>query len=66
MKCYVCAKTGETMDAVAVCAICGMGLCLDHAIEREIPLVQRVSGWASQSTMHILCKQCSKVLGLTG
>ncbi|HBY95710.1 MAG: DUF2180 family protein [Ardenticatenaceae bacterium] len=66
MNCYTCIKEGVTMDAVAVCAICGMGLCLDHAIEREIPLVQRVSGWASQSTMHILCERCSKVLGLTG
>lgn len=54
------------MDAVAVCAICGMGVCLDHATEREVPLVQRVSGWANRSAMHILCERCSQVLPLTG
>ena len=64
MKCYTHAKEGEDRDAVAACAVCGMGLCLEHAIEREIPLVERVSGWAGERAMHIVCDRCAK-LGLT-
>jgi len=61
MKCYTHAKEGVNKEAVAVCAVCGMGLCLEHVIEREVPVVQRVSGWAAQTTMHILCERCSKL-----
>jgi len=38
-----------------------MALCLEHVIEREVPVVQRVSGWVDQTTMHILCERCSKL-----
>ena len=39
MKCYVCAKQGVDEDAVAICIVCGMGLCLGHAFKEEL-LVQ--------------------------
>lgn len=65
MKCYTCAKEGKSVDAVAVCAVCGMGLCMDHAIEKELPLVRRVSGWAAQKLVHILCATCNDVKALT-
>jgi len=55
MKCIVDAREGTDRDAVAVCAVCGMGLCPDHLLEREIPLVGRVSGWASETAMVVLC-----------
>lgn len=61
MKCYTCAQEGRNMDAVAVCAVCGMGLCLEHAHEQDVPVVQRSSGWVGQMTMHILCERCSKL-----
>ena len=61
MKCYTCAKEGKTTEAVAVCAVCGMALCMDHAHEREVPVVQRTSGWAGTTTMHILCERCTKL-----
>jgi hypothetical protein len=38
MKCYICAKLGKEEDAVAVCIVCGMGLCLDHAIKQELSI----------------------------
>ena len=62
MKCYVCGKAGMVKDSVAVCAVCGKGLCKEHARERELPLVQRVSGWANVSATHILCEPCATAL----
>ena len=35
MKCYVCAKQGKDSDAIAICIICGMGICMDHAVYEE-------------------------------
>lgn len=58
MKCYTCTKEGRDADAVAVCAVCGMSLCMEHVHEVEAPMVQRVSGWASRTSMHII--SCAK------
>ena len=65
MNCYPCAKESAASEAVAVCSVCGKGLCLQHAVERDLPLVQRVSGWVDQSLVHILCRQCAEVKTLT-
>ena len=54
MKCFEHAKTGETKEAVAVCASCGVGLCMDHLIE-EISNVPRTN----QETRSILCHICA-------
>jgi hypothetical protein len=44
MKCYVCAKLGVDEPAVAICIVCGMGLCLGHAFKEEL-LVKDVIDW---------------------
>lgn len=44
MKCYVCAKQGVDKDAVAICIVCGMGLCLGHAFKEEL-LVKDIINW---------------------
>ncbi len=44
MKCYVCAKQGVDEQAVAICIVCGMGLCLGHAFKEEL-LVRDVIDW---------------------
>lgn len=44
MKCYVCAKLGVDKDAVAICIVCGMGLCMGHAIKQEL-VVRDVVNW---------------------
>lgn len=63
VSCYVHAKAGESKDAVAVCKVCGMGLCLDHAVERDVPLQKLQSvgmaGYAAR-TMVILCQRDAK------
>lgn len=65
MKCLVDARAGSERDAVGVCTVCGMGLCVDHLIEREVPLVKRGSGWASETAMVILCERCAEAQSLT-
>ncbi len=61
MNCYQCAKEGKKMEAVAVCTVCGMAVCMGHAHEREVQVTQRVSGWGSKTAMQVLCERCSKL-----
>ena len=32
MQCYVCAKAGKQTEAVGICIVCGMGLCMDLSL----------------------------------
>ena len=36
MQCYVCAKAGKQTEAVGMCIVCGMGLCMDHALREDV------------------------------
>lgn len=65
MRCYSCARSDQATEAVAVCSVCGRGLCMDHSTERNLPLVRRVSGWGDRSLVHILCEDCSQMKALT-
>ncbi|MCC6443072.1 MAG: DUF2180 family protein [Armatimonadetes bacterium] len=38
MKCYQCALEGYQTDAVAICIVCGMAVCMDHLIREELPV----------------------------
>lgn len=38
MKCYICAEQGRDSEAVAICIVCGMGLCTEHLVRKEIDL----------------------------
>ncbi len=33
MRCYVCAVAGTENPAVGICAVCSVGLCVDHIAE---------------------------------
>ncbi len=44
MKCYVCAKLGRDEPAVAVCIVCGMGICMEHAIKENL-MVRDIVDW---------------------
>ncbi len=67
MKCYEDAKSGVEKDAVAVCGLCGKGLCSEHAHEQAAP--QAVGGrlghvaWHGGAPMLILCRFCSDAVG---
>ncbi|MBU0606932.1 MAG: DUF2180 family protein, partial [Armatimonadetes bacterium] len=32
MLCYVCERSDTDTSAVALCIVCGMGLCMQHVI----------------------------------
>jgi hypothetical protein len=65
MKCYVCAKQGVDKDAVAMCIVCGMGLCMGHAFKEEL-LVRDVIDWGfgeerieyPKTLPRFICAEC--------
>ena len=66
LKCYICAKMGKDVDAVAVCIVCGMGVCMEHSIREETPI------WKGdypvrlekdiENLKRILCQPCHEAL----
>ena len=59
MNCYLEAKAGTEKEAVAVCAVCGMGLCMDHLTEIDNPPAASVGLMGDRSHMAILCPRCA-------
>ena len=65
MKCYECSKKGRSTDAVALCMVCGMGLCMDHAIRENLPVIDIID-WGFGKEEHrypvdiprFLCSEC--------
>jgi len=69
MKCYVCAKQGVDSEAVAICIICGMGLCMGHAFKEEL-LVKDIIDWGfgeeqieyPHKLPRFICAECKLVI----
>ena len=65
MKCYICAREGNESDAVGICVLCGMGLCMKHAIREELPVWEGGYPFPSQKMNkkmpRILCHECYAV-----
>ncbi len=65
MKCYVCAKQGKDEPAIAICIVCGMGLCMEHATKEEL-LVRDIIDWGfgeerieyPHTLPRFLCGEC--------
>ncbi len=38
LKCYDCMEEGKDSEAVAICIVCGKGLCIDHARRMDLPI----------------------------
>lgn len=38
MKCYMCALEGKDTDALAICIVCGMGICMEHLIREDVEI----------------------------
>lgn len=64
MKCFMDAEKGVDKEAVAVCSVCGMGLCMDHVVRHELPIRRGGSDWVETATMQILCETCAKAVHL--
>jgi hypothetical protein len=65
MKCYICAKLGVDEEAVAICIVCGMGLCLGHAFKEEL-IVRDIIDWGfgeerieyPKTLPRFICAEC--------
>ena len=69
MMCYVCNKLGKDTPAVAICIVCGMGLCSEHLVREELPVWQDVNvGMGTvrhklpETLPRILCAECYQAL----
>lgn len=65
MKCYQCARVGVEEDAVAICVVCGMGLCMEHAIREELPVIDLIDWGLGQEQIRypstiprFICSDC--------
>ncbi len=66
MKCYVCAQEGKSSDAVAICIICGMGLCSEHIIREDMDIWEGGYPFPAHKVKsklpRILCPECYAAL----
>ena len=69
MMCYECNKLGKDTPAVAICIVCGMGLCPEHLVREELPVWQEVIGGMGtvrqklpETLPRILCAECYQAL----
>ena len=62
MKCYVCAREGKDTDAVAICIVCGMGVCMEHLVREEVEIWEGGYPFPSKklkkTVPRILCQIC--------
>lgn len=72
MRCYICDQQGKESPAVAICVVCGMGLCRDHAIREELSMWETVHQGPAptrrrlpQSLPRFLCPPCQAALQQT-
>jgi len=70
MKCYVCAKQGVDKDAVAICIVCGMGLCLGHAFKEQLAVKDIIDwGLGEEKIVYphplprFICAECKLAMG---
>jgi hypothetical protein len=67
MQCYVCAKAGKQTEAVGICIVCGMGLCMDHALREDVDFWEGGYPFPNKKSKkklpRILCAECKQVLG---
>jgi len=70
MKCYICAKQGIDEEAVAICIVCGMGLCLGHAFKEELAVADVINwGFGEEKIDYphtlprFICAECKLAIG---
>jgi hypothetical protein len=61
MKCYICSEKGVEKDAVAICVVCGMGVCREHLVREEISVTD-VFDWGIEREKIVYPKTCPRIL----
>jgi hypothetical protein len=61
MNCYDCQSTDQATPAVAICCICGAGVCLEHA-DTSPQILHRPNGMGvatkPRAARRLLCATC--------
>jgi len=72
MHCYICSQQNKETPAVAICIVCGMGLCKEHLIREELPVWEKLhTGMAEtrrklpESLPRFVCPPCHQALHQT-
>lgn len=66
LKCYECAKNDSAEEAVALCIMCGKGLCMEHAKRVDLPIW--TGGYPAPVKMlkkglpRFVCSECGNIL----
>ena len=66
LKCYECAENGTDEEAVSVCIMCGMGLCMEHAKRIDLPIWE--GGYPvpvkimKKGLPRFVCRECGNIL----
>ncbi|MDI9645566.1 MAG: DUF2180 family protein [Archaeoglobales archaeon] len=54
MFCHVCEKNDEEREAVAICIVCGRGICYEHSVRDDV--------WEADAPFPVkLCTECSEI-----
>ncbi len=66
MLCYECAKKGVKNEAVAICIVCGMGVCNDHLVRSDIVMWEGSYPFPphklTKKLPRFLCQDCHSAL----
>ncbi len=69
MKCYICKKAGKETDAVAICIVCGIAVCMEHQIREQVPVKETYKWGLGEEEVtlpmplpRILCTWCYEAL----
>ncbi|AIY90309.1 DUF2180 family protein [Geoglobus acetivorans] len=64
MKCYICKEQGKDTEAVAICIVCGMGVCMEHLVRKDVELWKGDYPFPSRklkkTVPRILCSICNE------
>ncbi len=51
LKCFICDENNKTEEAVGICIVCGMGLCMEHAQRADLEI------WEGKYPMPVKAKK---------
>ncbi len=66
LKCYECATNDATEEAIAICIMCGKGLCMEHAKRVDLPIWE--GGYPTpvkvmkKGLPRFVCHECAEIL----
>jgi hypothetical protein len=69
LKCYICNKEEKDTDAIAICIVCGIAVCVDHQVREQIPVTETYKWGLGEEEVtlpialpRILCTWCYQAL----